>query len=394
MIILPKNGGIIVMLYNVNYKIIKMLEELKWAPYDQDSLAELITESDNFHLMNTYFQMLQSLAEEVKDLNLLDKDELIDVERALLNFYSTLAQYSTKQNRVEEICNFLEKHLDFYREDKNNNFHLPTVIKLLHSSFCLFSKTKINIKLKENMNTNEITRLYKAWISSYSALFYFHKYVEKTLTNFYGENWKDNVFDLNKLDGLNCVQEIKGPSDVIVSFCEDISKYYTTSQQVISASLHNTKSRNTYHGRSFGFMYSFSPDTLIAMNPHDTESAVIPIEDLAESLKLITRGVPVQDEKHYYCVSPLGLRPIYNFDKFKNETYKYNEILLEAGTVPFGMFIFREALNTHGLSVMACCINHDLPLFICDKNGNMKYIPVNEIHNRLDIINSEVLKNI
>lgn len=387
------------MLYAVNLNMIKMIQGIKWIPNGNKALENLIANQDGYYKLNNYFNALQSMIEEISTFSnkTLDKSELISVEQSLLMFYYTLQNENITQSenisQIKKIINVLENNIDFYQKDKEHNFHIPTIIENIKMGFCSFSTENSIIDFKSDLAKKDIVDIYRDWFNCYYSLYHLQNYLEQIITNQYVNDWENNVFSIKKIPSSAYYNEhvITGSHDVIVSFCEDISKYYTTSQRIISASLHNTKSRRTFRNRTFGFMYSFSPDIIISMSPSDAEVSIEQHSNTVPNIfKLLKDCIPMCENGKSLHLSTIYLKTMYDFETFKKETIKYNEILIKEGSVPYGMFIFREAIDIHGASVMSYCISHDLPLFICNIDGSLHYIPSEELYKRLksSIVNS------
>lgn len=144
-------------------------------------------------------------------------------------------------------------------------------------------------------------------------------------------------------------------------------------------------------------MYKYKTDLIIAMSPSDAEASTLSYRDNDTLIHCLLRGTPIESVVRYYQASTLDLETIYDFNKFKEKTFKYNEILLKEEAKPYDMLIFREVLNeissksttevrTYDLvknlyEIMLHCFKHNLALFIRVKDVSLKYIPATKIEN-------------
>lgn len=375
-------------MYEVNSKILNMLKISKWSPTTQTALENLIEDPMYRAIIKQYFSVIRNSVKDLKRNEIFDMDRLQDVEFALAKCYSTLAKYSAEGERLEKFCNKLYHNIDCKSS-------VDVILKDLEEGFSNFEGKSVIAKLGLKLTTNIIVEIYNVWLDAHTALCDFAKAVEEDLFKLHGEKWYRNVFNLSKITNKN-EYVLEEPVDIIISFCDDLTKYSDSSQKMISACLYNTKSKTTFDNRSFGFLYRFSKDSIIAMSPSDTESALLQFTENDNLLHCLFRGTPLESAVSYYHASTIDLMTIYDYDVFKNKTYSYNEIMLKEGTKPYGMLIFREALQSeikddkddsteslilaqHGLQVITYCICNKLPLFVRESNGDLKYLPAERI---------------
>ena len=252
---------------------------------------------------------------------------------------------------------------------------------------CQHHKENYQFELKPEIEMDSIRKLYFQYLNVTSGFYDFLHEVEKHLIELHKKGWEENVFypkvGFKLPEKSEHLGKLCNSSDIIISFCENLDKYVYTSQKMISASLHNTLSRRTYSNRSYGFMYSFNPDTIIGMSYDDAESSTQTIQNKVSLVTYLLQGTPVDSLIKSYHINPINLKPIYDFSEFKHETMKYNEILLREGTVPFGIFIFREATIESFISAATACVSNSLPLFVCREDGSLDYFTTKDVFDSL-----------
>lgn len=411
------------MIYEKNAQILNMLKISKWSPTTQSGLKTILEDPMYKYNIEQYFNVIRNSINDIKDSAFYDESQIKTVGRYLITFYSALAQLpegfpqSTTSNEestlakeilndgnlaqeipikvsqsalqrkiINDYCEYLTELID----SKNPN--IDEILNTIEKGLYGFISKDILAKLNIDLDLKAITRIYHAWLDVHEELCTLVMCLEKSLKIIHKDSWIRNVFDLS---WVNESKELQEPVDIIVSFCRDLTKYDTSTQKVISACLYNTKSNYTFDNRKFGFMYKYRTDLIIAMSPSDAESATLICRDNDILIHCLFRGTPIESVARYYQASTLDLETIYDFNEFKEKTFKYNEILLKEEAKPYGMLIFREALEETSLQstteVRTCdlaknlyeivlhCFKHNLALFIREKDGRLKYIPATKI---------------
>ena len=374
------------MLFSVNVKILNMLKNSKWIPSTVKSLENLLNTKLPDISINLYLITISKWYKEVytrqHGLN-----KLLKINNALLLYYQNVYKYSDYSENNRNCIEDLVTTIDFLKQFNNNyKASADCIFSALAKGFSPICKGSFHINLKRDLTQKEIESIYVSFLNSIELLYDLIFLIEDKMFQLYGNDWENRVFDEQKLKNYDCSVQFKitVPQDIIISFCEDTDKYYSSTQKIISASLHNTKSRNTYKNRSFGFMYSFSPDEIVAMCPDDIQSLNITITNYTELLATVFQGIPLHTLVQRMKLSPIDLKPIYNLDEFKEKTVLYNEIVLRETAKPFGIFVFREKLQEVLSKLFSLVITMQLPLFVCNTDGSLDFIPYNKILSKVE----------
>ena len=382
-------------MYKVNAKILKMLKDNNWLPLTQNILEDLFDNPEYPVILEQYFKKFQYLAKSTHNLGKLDIERLIQLEGLLAEFYSTLAQDSVNNKNVQEVSNGLKANHDFNAENYRQMFFLDEIINYIKLGFNLGIKKSLPFELKSDIELEKSVKIFKDWLNCHNELCDLMKEMENTLFKQFSGEWEKSVFSEDKIQECTTSKDnltLQGPFDVIISFCEDLTLYDSSNQKMISACLYNTKSESTFKNRTFGFLYGFSPENIIAMSPSDAEASTLPYTKNNTLIQCLLSGRPVYSESQYLQVIKKYLLPIYDYNEFKRKTLKYNEILLREEAKPYGMLIFREALARYGVSIVAYCISHRLSMFVREENGDLKYYSEDSLYYYLkDSINPEQL---
>lgn len=382
-------------MYKMNAQILKMLKDNNWLPLTQNILEDLFANPEYPVILEQYFRKFQYLAKIINNLGKLDIERLIQLEGLLAEFYSTLAQNSINNKNVQEVSNGLKANHDFNAENYRQMFFLDEVINYIKFGFSLGIKKSLPFELKSDIELEKSIKIFKDWLNCHNELCDLMKKMENTLFKQFSVEWKKNVFNEDKIQKCTTSKNnltLQGPFDVIISFCEDLTLYDSGNQKMIFACLYNTKSDITFKNRTFGFLYSFSQENIIAMSPSDAEASTIFYTKNNTLIQCLLSGRPVYSGSQYLQVIQKHLLPIYDYNEFKRKTIKYNEILLKEEAKPYGMLIFREALTSYGVSIIAYCISHKLSMFVREENGDLKYYSEDSLYNYLkDSINPEQL---
>lgn len=406
-----------------------MIQNSKWMPSDVSALEKLLNTKIVGININTMLSAISSWFNEVNEKSK-DKNEIliptnkdiILILRCLLQYYKTLLECSneiidinkTKKNpkmknvtaigEVNEIIECLQKYENMYfKNDFGTN--PEELFKALAQYFYPICNKIWEISLKNELSQKQIKELYIQFLNCGISLYDLVNSISDTMFTLHSDKWISNTLNGKKLNMTYSKFKIDQPQNVIVSFCVDTSKYASSSQDIISASLFNTKDLvseskddRAFHDRSFGFMFNFSQDTILGMNTEDTYSYNTDLNSYLEVLGALFQGValcsnlwaphektPVHTLAKTIQMNSLGLKPIYDLDEFQEKTVIYNEIVLSATAEPYGIFVFREKLYEVLPEVFSLTIAMQLPLFICNQNGSLDCIPCNKI--------SEIIKD-
>lgn len=247
----------------------------------------------------------------------------------------------------------------------------------------------LKIILRNDMTQDDITKLYTSFINFYFNFFDFITSLEQSIIALHRDSWEGKVFSqvkLAEMEGFqqNKIFKIKEPKNVLISFCNNPKTYLYSSQKMVSTSLHNTLflatgKQRPFQRRTFGFMYDFSPEEIVGMSPSDAEASEEKFKYIGAIFKYALQGTPISSLVKSFHISPVDFEPLFDFSAFENKTKYYNEILLKEGNEPYGIFVFKEKLEESRIMIFSTCIYQNLPLFICNEDGSMTYVPVSDI---------------
>lgn len=337
----------------------------------------------------------------------------------LSQYYKALAEYSNEiidtyetkkcttnkpqfaNNELNEIIVELQRYEDMYF---NDDFSISTddMFKALAKYYHPICTNVWEIHLKRDMAYEQLQTLYKNFLNCSISICDLISSIEEVMFVLYKSSWQKNVLtrkNLNRYYSTNKSFSINKPQNVIISFCNNVTKYANSSQDIISASLFNTKdlvSNNdkskAFQDREFGFLYDFSPDTILGMEPSDLYSYNTNLNSYSRILDALFREVPlcghfqisrrhapIFTEAKAVHMSTMWLKPIYDFNEFQEKTVIYNEIVLCEEAKPYGIFVFRDKLCEVIPEIFSLTIVMGLPLFICNSNGSLDYVPCDKI---------------
>ena len=232
------------------------------------------------------------------------------------------------------------------------------------------------LKLKSEITLEEIATIYKKYTSLLSELFSAICSLEDRIIKDNWTDWKCDVLGDKALAqlSLNNKLEIQDPSIVIVSFCNDTSKYFMHTQKMISAMLFKTDTNYSFDDRAFGFMYNAKQEDFIAMSFSDMYSSTVTIESLEESFQTLFCGKPMLTVDKIIEATPIDLLPLYDLNELLNSTYDYNELLLKPDAKPYGIFVWEKRLSKCFSQVCSLSTVMHIPLFICRQDGSLLII--------------------
>ena len=407
------------MFYKTNAHLLEMLKNLKFIPSDKNTLEVIINSTKTAGTFNRYFGMYRKWFNKVYSTDIeKGKKELLSLcnssylyyeylYKYILNtqsfkeVYAALAQLYHQQNQLEhttlkETYASQDKILDG-RDDSTESRYLAQLnhrqdyasqinpqqstdvsklFDLLERVFGYRSDCVKPLKLKSEITLEEIATIYKKYTSLLSELFSAICSLEDRIIKDNWTDWKCDVLGDKALAqlSLNNKLEIQDPSIVIVSFCNDTSKYFTHTQKMISAMLFKTDTNYSFDDRAFGFMYNAKQEDFIAMSFSDMYSSTVTIESLEESFQTLFCGKPMLTVDKIIEATPIDLLPLYDLNELLNSTYDYNELLLKPDAKPYGIFVYKERLSECFSQVCSLSTVMHLPLFICRQDGSLLII--------------------
>lgn len=407
------------MFYKTNAHLLEMLKNLKFIPSDKNTLEVIINSTKTAGTFNRYFGMYRKWFNKVYSTDIeKGKKELLSLcnssylyyeylYKYILNtqsfkeVYAALAQLYYQQNPLEhttikETYASQDKILDG-RDDSSESRYLAQLnhrqdyasqinpqqftdvsklFDLLERVFGYRSDCVKPLKLKSEITLEEIATIYKKYTSLLSELFSAICSLEDRIIKDNWTDWKCDVLGDKALAqlSLNNKLEIQDPSIVIVSFCNDTSKYFMHTQKMISAMLFKTDTNYSFDDRAFGFMYNAKQEDFIAMSFSDMYSSTVTIESLEESFQTLFCGKPMLTIDKIIEATPIDLLPLYDLNELLNSTYDYNELLLKPDAKPYGIFVWEKRLSKCFSQVCSLSTVMHIPLFICRQDGSLLII--------------------
>ena len=407
------------MFYKTNAHLLEMLKNLKFIPSDKNTLEVIINSTKTAGTFNRYFGMYRKWFNKVYSTDIeKGKKELLSLcnssylyyeylYKYILNtqsfkeVYAALAQLYYQQNPLEhttikETYASQDKILDG-RDDSSESRYLAQLnhrqdyasqinpqqftdvsklFDLLERVFGYRSDCVKPLKLKSEITLEEIATIYKKYTSLLSELFSAICSLEDRIIKDNWTDWKCDVLGDTALAQLsiNNKLEIQDPSIVIVSFCNDTSKYFMHTQKMISAMLFKTDTNYSFDDRAFGFMYNAKQEDFIAMSFSDMYSSTVTIESLEESFQTLFCGKPMLTVDKIIEATLIDLLPLYDLNELLNSTYDYNELLLKPDAKPYGIFVWEKRLSKCFSQVCSLSTVMHIPLFICRQDGSLLII--------------------
>ena len=407
------------MFYKTNAHLLEMLKNLKFIPSDKNTLEVIINSTKTAGTFNRYFGMYRKWFNKVYSTDIeKGKKELLSLcnssylyyeylYKYILNtqsfkeVYAALAQLYYQQNPLEhttikETYASQDKILDG-RDDSSESRYLAQLnhrqdyasqinpqqftdvsklFDLLERVFGYRSDCVKPLKFKSEITLEEIATIYKKYTSLLSELFSAICSLEDRIIKDNWTDWKCDVLGDKALAqlSLNNKLEIQDPSIVIVSFCNDTSKYFMHTQKMISAMLFKTDTNYSFDDRAFGFMYNAKQEDFIAMSFSDMYSSTVTIESLEESFQTLFCGKPMLTVDKIIEATPIDLLPLYDLNELLNSTYDYNELLLKPDAKPYGIFVWEKRLSKCFSQVCSLSTVMHIPLFICRQDGSLLII--------------------
>lgn len=407
------------MFYKTNAHLLEMLKNLKFIPSDKNTLEVIINSTKTAGTFNRYFGMYRKWFNKVYSTDIeKGKKELLSLCNSSYLYYEYLYKYILNTQSFKEVYAALDqlyyqqnplehttiketyasqdKILDG-RDDSSESRYLAQLnhrqdyasqinpqqftdvsklFDLLERVFGYRSDCVKPLKLKSEITLEEIATIYKKYTSLLSELFSAICSLEDRIIKDNWTDWKCDVLGDKALAqlSLNNKLEIQDPSIVIVSFCNDTSKYFMHTQKMISAMLFKTDTNYSFDDRAFGFMYNAKQEDFIAMSFSDMYSSTVTIESLEESFQTLFCGKPMLTVDKIIEATPIDLLPLYDLNELLNSTYDYNELLLKPDAKPYGIFVWEKRLSKCFSQVCSLSTVMHIPLFICRQDGSLLII--------------------
>lgn len=369
------------MFYKTNAHLLEMLKNLKFIPSDKNTLEVIINSTKTAGTFNRYFGMYRKWFNKVYSTDIeKGKKELLSLCNSSYLYYEYLYKYILNTQSFKEVYAALAQlnHRQDYASQINpqQSTDVSKLFDLLERVFGYRSDCVKPLKLKSEITLEEIATIYKKYTSLLSELFSAICSLEDRIIKDNWTDWKCDVLGDKALAqlSLNNKLEIQDPSIVIVSFCNDTSKYFMNTQKMISAMLFKTDTNYSFDDRAFGFMYNAKQEDFIAMSFSDMYSSTVTIESLEESFQTLFCGKPMLTVDKIIEATPIDLLPLYDLNELLNSTYDYNELLLKPDAKPYGIFVWEKRLSKCFSQVCSLSTVMHIPLFICRQDGSLLII--------------------
>ena len=369
------------MFYKTNAHLLEMLKNLKFIPSDKNTLEVIINSTKTAGTFNRYFGMYRKWFNKVYSTDIeKGKKELLSLCNSSYLYYEYLYKYILNTQSFKEVYAALAQlnHRQDYASQINpqQSTDVSKLFDLLERVFGYRSDCVKPLKLKSEITLEEIATIYKKYTSLLSELFSAICSLEDRIIKDNWTDWKCDVLGDKALAqlSLNNKLEIQDPSIVIVSFCNDTSKYFMRTQKMISAMLFKTDTNYSFDDRAFGFMYNAKQEDFIAMSFSDMYSSTVTIESLEESFQTLFCGKPMLTVDKIIEATPIDLLPLYDLNELLNSTYDYNELLLKPDAKPYGIFVWEKRLSKCFSQVCSLSTVMHIPLFICRQDGSLLII--------------------
>lgn len=369
------------MFYKTNAHLLEMLKNLKFIPSDKNTLEVIINSTKTAGTFNRYFGMYRKWFNKVYSTDIeKGKKELLSLCNSSYLYYEYLYKYILNTQSFKEVYAALAQlnHRQDYASQINSQqfIDVSKLFDLLERVFGYRSDCVKPLKLKSEITLEEIATIYKKYTSLLSELFSAICSLEDRIIKDNWTDWKCDVLGDKALAqlSLNNKLEIQDPSIVIVSFCNDTSKYFMHTQKMISAMLFKTDTNYSFDDRAFGFMYNAKQEDFIAMSFSDMYSSTVTIESLEESFQTLFCGKPMLTVDKIIEATPIDLLPLYDLNELLNSTYDYNELLLKPDAKPYGIFVWEKRLSKCFSQVCSLSTVMHIPLFICRQDGSLLII--------------------
>lgn len=369
------------MFYKTNAHLLEMLKNLKFIPSDKNTLEVIINSTKTAGTFNRYFGMYRKWFNKVYSTDIeKGKKELLSLCNSSYLYYEYLYKYILNTQSFKEVYAALAQlnHRQDYASQINPQqfTDVSKLFDLLERVFGYRSDCVKPLKLKSEITLEEIATIYKKYTSLLSELFSAICSLEDRIIKDNWTDWKCDVLGDKALAqlSLNNKLEIQDPSIVIVSFCNDTSKYFMHTQKMISAMLFKTDTNYSFDDRAFGFMYNAKQEDFIAMSFSDMYSSTVTIESLEESFQTLFCGKPMLTVDKIIEATPIDLLPLYDLNELLNSTYDYNELLLKPDAKPYGIFVWEKRFSKCFSQVCSLSTVMHIPLFICRQDGSLLII--------------------
>lgn len=406
-------------MYEVNVEILKMLKETEFAPTSAKALGLFINTPKLYGNLSNYFKRYAEWFLEVyREATISDRlYTLFSMCNTVYGYYSFLTDFIEESSSFQKMYKELADIRNFYlSDDSNETINALAQDNLPEDLWEALAKDNLTDESRALAQNNLPEDLTVKLLSILRRVFYYCKdcvepvIVRKTITrdeidlvyektlDFFIWFFKE-IYDLgctvylrNKkswpgraISSRYCIKPftIDRPALAMVSFCSDTTRYYSSNQKVISASLVKTDKHKCFADRSFGFLYEANVDNFVATSYEDLQSSTEEIRTTKELFEYVLRGEMLLALNDRLRVTGDEMLPLYNQEDILAKTEKYNEILLRPNSQPFGIFVWKEKLEKCKKKVQSLCTVFEIPLYIANENGSLLVIPWKDVFNEI-----------
>ena len=346
-----------------------MLNSSDFAPTTVQTLEDILNLSRKAQKLKAAFLEFKKLYEE------LDNFISNDTKYRLANACESMrCYYEYIKNFLKNTEDYLSLYVEIEKLKKLDTLHdFSKVIEIASNLFCPDSLIP-EFKLVDTIEQKELTWIYKSFIGSHVKLTQWIIFIQSDISNLNEFNWSSKVFE-DDFRTLTKTERIHDVKYALISFCEDTTKLNSNEQNVISTSLINVSDYKSFQDKSYGFLYRFNKEDLLAMSFENANESYIFANTLPKIYQLLIEGCPLVSTIEGIKASPISLKPLYNLDDVLAKTEKSNEILLRENSKPFGIFVLEDKLENCIRQVYSLSIVYKLPLFILKNDGSLLAIP-------------------
>lgn len=366
-----------------------MLTNLDFVPRKIETLEEIINFpkqsqmlKKNFPEFRHWFEILFKLLEKENHKELITKQKIADdiavAGNSIYFYYKYLKDFLENPETLEQMEHFSQVG------QLQHMVEIVCYFDSLQEVFCL-DKSKPDFKLCKDLKQENAHGIYTMFLNAYSKLLDVLYEIGNSLYKINVERWENIVFKPSSIGALNGTSTqsteevstlaqptskpcfIPGIQYVLVDFVHDtsrLSRVPSVMYKTHSANLLRTD--RTVIG-DYGFIYDFSPETLVE---YDFDSVTSDdwfnnkLVRIHQSLLASNLSEQLSYEETYAIWE---LNPLYNIDEVIAKAGRYT-IEIKSGSKPFGIFIWKEKLNENLKTVQSLSTTMHLPLLIAESN--------------------------
>ena len=249
-------------MYKVNVEILKMLKETEFAPTSAKALGLFINTPKLYGNLSNYFKRyIEWFNEAYSFATIPDKVKtLYSVCNTVYDYYGFLNDFILESDTFQKMYQELSEIHDFYLSDNFDSIierlekdtHSENLLSVLNRVFYYCKDCVKPVTVREDITRDEIDLVYRKTLDFFIWIF---KEIHNLGYSIYLKN--EGSWPGRAISNHYCLKPftIDKPALALVSFCSDTTRYYSSNQKVISASLVKTNKHKCFGDRSFGFLY-------------------------------------------------------------------------------------------------------------------------------------------